>query len=75
MPTKTPAPYIHVRPTAGLVEALDRLSAAWAGRSPTGKPLSRSDVVRVLIRDAIAVLDAGQANGKRPTKKSQESSR
>lgn len=72
MPTK---PYIHIRSTERDIAALDRIADAWAGRNPTGRLLSRSDVIRTLIDDEIARLDAAPANGKRPRKKTQESTR
>lgn len=72
MPTK---PYIHIRSTPQDIAALDRIATAWADRSPTSRLLSRSDVVRTLIDDEITRLDAVPANGKRPKKKSQESTR
>lgn len=70
-----PKPYIHIRSTDQTNAALDRIAAAWAGRSPTGRLATRSDVVRSLIDDEIARLDAAPANGKRPRKKTKESAR
>lgn len=75
-PTNSPPkPFIHMRATDRDIAALDRIATAWAARNSTGRLLSRSDVVRTLIDDEVARLDAAQVNGKRPRKKIQESTR
>jgi len=76
MPTKPePKPYIHIRSTPADIAALDRIAEAWSQRRPTGRVPSRSEVVRTLIDEEITRLDATPSNGKRPRKKSQESTR